>query len=762
MGAAALCVLAALTACTTGRIGLGRPSEGGKTSRARSSRLGDPTPCESHQDLFIKDLWVPVLAKLCLDCHSPDGIAVERGAALELLPAEFPNFLETNLQNLKRVALQESDGQSVLLRKPLGEMDHGGRVQLDASSDEYAALAAFVSRLKAERLCDKQGASPRWTDVELLDAAATYRKATLQIAGRLPTPAERALLEEQGDEALASQLDSLLEEEAFIDRLKDIYNDQFHTDLYLRFVGAAIELLNWNDYPNRKPDKLFALDLDTRAKINRALAREPLELVAHVVRSNRPLSEILTADYTVVNPYSALIYGVDATFADPTDEREFVEARVTVYRAKEKFQIPHAGVLTTPVMLNRMPTSETNRNRHRARRVLELFLGTDVLRFEARPLDVRTASQIPNPTRDDPQCNGCHRQIDPIAGAFMKWDARDYDRYRPYQAWYPEMFAPGFGTEVMAPWEYDRAQRWLAERIVKDPRFVLSVVYTLYTGLTGHKPLPAPTDAAATDFDASWSAWSAQSSVFNAIGARFVENSMNVKTVVRDLVMSPYFRARNAKSRLYADRETELASMGTGRFSIPSVLANKIRAVTGRAWAPSTRAKDYLLAAYKVPYGGIDSDGIVDPLSTPNGIMVNVARRMANEMACALTAEDFQREPSERLLFPFVELTDLPTSLQTGEKAPAAVEHIKANIRYLHDRFLGEQLAPDDEEVTRTFRLFFETWNEGMKKRQSNEVQARLPRACQASGLRSDNNYVLRAWMAVLSYLLADYKFLYE
>ena len=38
-----------------------------------------------------------------------------------------------------------------------------------------------------------------------------------------------------------------------------------------------------------------------------AMRREPLELVAHIVRNDRPFTEIVTADYIMVSPYFARI-----------------------------------------------------------------------------------------------------------------------------------------------------------------------------------------------------------------------------------------------------------------------------------------------------------------------------------------------------------------------------------------------------------------------------------------------------------------------
>jgi hypothetical protein len=120
-----------------------------------------------------------------------------------------------------------------------------------------------------------------------------------------------------------------MEEDAFYDRLKEIYNDHFLTDRYYDGTNA-LDLLDQEDYQDAYWfDTEFATDDEARneaaSATNRALAREPHELVAHVVRENLPYTEILTADYTMVNWYSAQSLGVnfngDPTYEDSRNER---------------------------------------------------------------------------------------------------------------------------------------------------------------------------------------------------------------------------------------------------------------------------------------------------------------------------------------------------------------------------------------------------------------------------------------------------------
>ena len=748
------------------------PDGGAERDAGISADASSEPDCVSTRDYFAQEVWAPVFDRVCIACHSPEGVATAQNAQLQLLPSAYPGFLDANFEVASLMARYAFDGKSVLLRKPLGEMEHGGGPQLEPDSDEYAALERFVELLESDEACDRAPAAASFGDVELLSAPATFRKASIQLALRVPTRQEHDRLEQGGDAELAPMLDGLLDEQAVLERLKDLYNDRFLTDLYLRYVGFAINLLSADQYP--LADSLYdTLEDDTlRREMNTAIAREPLELIAHVVRHDRPFSEILTADYTVVNPFSAQIYGLSPQFEDDQDPNEFVEAQVSVELGDGQAQIPHAGVLTTPVFLNRFPTTPTNRNRHRARKLFEFFLATDILRVAARPIDPAESSRYNNPTRDDPQCTGCHRQIDPLAGAFLQWDARDQEEFDPQQQWYPEMFPPGFGKEVMDTADYKRAPQWVAQRIVRDPRFVLSTVHTLYRGITGSEPLAYPEDPDHPQFGPRLTAWQAQDATFRLIGERFVTADMNLKVLIREILLSVYFRAANAQE-LTPEREIELSAVGTGRLSIPQVLSRKIEAVTGTPWRRNAQ-NEYLLRDYRILYGGIDSENVTERLQTPNGIMASVAWRMANEMACTVTAFDFTRSKDERRLFPEVELEDVPRT-DSGDTDPEAVARIKENIRHLHFQILGEDLPVDDPEIERTYALFRETFDEGRTKLESGELPNNLIGRCRArtdldqggdlpedQRIVADDNYAVRSWMAVLTYLLADYRFLYE
>jgi hypothetical protein len=241
-------------------------------------------------------------------------------------------------------------------------------------------------------------------------------------------------------------------------------------------------------------------------------------------------------------------------------------------------------------------------------------------------------------------------------------------------------------------------------------------------------------------------------------------------------VKSPYYRAwYYSGEELSEERFYELFPAVTSRYLTPEGLNRKIEAVTGYPWRESADDDDYLtdLDEYRIFYGGIDSDSVIERISDPNGIMANIAERMSNEVSCWNTARDFVQPVALRNLFPFVEPGYEPED-ENGFEIPAVTQSIRANIQYLHERMLGEFLDMNDPEIDRSYALFLEVWRDGKNGIASGDYEVQLPGECRANQdfwtgadygndrIENDPNYTIRAWMAVTSYLLADYRFLHE
>ncbi len=728
--------------------------------------------CESTRDSFTNKVWGPVMSQSCISCHRPDGIAAEQNADFILLPSSYPGFLDQNFESIRAIAGNQYQGVPLLLAKPSGMVEHGGGVLFDDKSDPYKAIENFLEELEDPVECPLGSDSTDFAKVKELDSEATLRKASLHLVGRLPSASEYARVAEGGDDEIEVVLREMMEEDAFYDRLIDLWNDRFLTDRYLTYTGFAVNLLNEEDFPNAGAWYEGQSDERKRA-INLAVAREPLELIAYIVRNDRPFTEILSAPYMVFSPFSAELYGLSLGFNDANDPREFIEATLEVDYEGAKVPYPHAGVLTSPMFLNRFPTTPTNRNRHRARMLLDLFLATDILRIAERPIDPTKATDYNNPTRDNPDCIVCHLAIDPLAGAFQKFDEYDQEELVPDAEWHQDMFAPGFGDEVMPTDAYNEAPQWLAERMTEDPRFALSAVYTVFTGLTGLEPLSYPADDD-PEYADKLAAWSAQDALFGDIASRFVDDEYNLKTAIIGVVMSPYFRGTNVHEELSEGETLRLAAVGGGRLSTPELLARKIQATTGVRWLRPWDLSEYLRSDYQILYGGIDSDTITQRLPSMSGLMAGVSARMANEVACSATAWDFTKAADSRTLFPYVEMSTLPETA-AGEAIPGAIEDIRSNIQYLHERILGERLELDDPEIDRTYALFKDLWRAGYDDVESGAEDSWLVWSCQgrinpntgvelaeAERINTDEQYTIRAWMGVMVYLLSDYTFLYE
>ena len=742
-------------------------------SASNASKSDAVEDCASVEQYFSEVAWPTVVGSNCVSCHTPGGPAQAGGAAFLLLPPGYPRFLESNLQITRDIAAYEVAGKSILLRKPLGELQHGGGMRISEGTDEYKALEGLIALFDGKKSCSNSNDEQQNAPLNLLDAAGTFRKASLHFGGRIPTKDEQKDLEEEGDAALVGLLSDLMQEDAFFERLKEIFNDQLLVERFLAYTGYAVSRLDERMYPAAGETWDALEDGDLKKRINHDLAHEPLDFIAYLVRQEKPFTELVTANYRVVNRLTAPYLNADVDFDDSSTDQEWreVTAQAFIETEKDEFslqELPQAGVLTSPFFLNRFPTTPTNRNRHRARMILDIFLGTDILKVGDRPLDPTQAGQYPNPTQNDPSCSSCHEIIDPIGGAFQKFSDNNQEQYLPLRSWYGDMKPAGYGAEQMPVSEIERAPEWLGQRIAGDPRFVYAMVKIIYEGVFGRVPLEYPADQQNPDYSAQLQAWQSQQKTLEAVGQEFIDAEHNLKVLIQALLLSDEYRTESASGSLSKDEEVALSEIGTARFSSPSLLAKKIRAVTGIAWNRSWDRTDELLSDYRILYGGMDSDTILERLSVPNGVMSAVAWRMANEMSCRLVAWEFSMSQSERALLSKVEITDLPAEAEA---------QIKEQLIELHERILGERLSADSPELERSYALFTETLNEGqgLIEESDSGIGVRLARSCQARTnlktgedleegalVRDDPDYTIRAWMAVFTYLLSDYRFLYE
>jgi cytochrome c5 len=698
--------------------------------------------CVSDKAYFARNVWAPIVSKQCYSCHNAQGTA--RSTSFVLQSEGYGDYLQRNHQTMSRLASTKQNGTSLLLLKPTLQVDHQGGQVIEKDGQEYQTLQQFIDRVDQPTECVAAENTDFFEGVQMHEGPKLLRKATVALASRLPEKAELEQLKASPDE-LDAVLEEVMNTPAFADTLKQYFNDRLLVEKLLR-GQLAVNTLDGDTYPNRKWYEEIEDSQESRRmrnNTNDAIATAPLELIAHVVQNDRPFTEILTADYMLINPFSAKSFGVadQVDFNDPTRYGEFREVSLP--------GVPAAGIMTNSAFLDRFPTTRTNRNRKRSKVFQKLFLATDILELADQPPDP-TESIGHNPTMFDSNCSVCHATLDPVAGAFQNWNSRG--RYRPSDdGWHTDMFPPGFGGTLMPDERSPDALAWLADQVVQDRRFVIASVGHAYYMLTGQRPLSVPTQTDQDGYEARFRAWEAQQVALDAFGDTFIESNYDFKTLLKAVIRSPYFRAANV-SEVSEQRRKELADLGVARLLAPRELHEKIVSTFGQPWRENGRSALLSTRGYKMVYGGIDSDTVIERMTTPNGLMAAVARRMANTMACLGTAADLDKPTAQRRLFPYVQVDTSPASDEQARQA------IRENIQYLHGHILGKFIDIDAPEVDVTYQLFKDVWQMGV----DGEHPETLPGRCQAPSIQKDPNHTVRAWMAVVTYLLSDFNFLYR
>lgn len=732
---------------------------------------------------FRDEVWPKVAEGSCLKCHNAKGDADESDLILrdpsKASPKDRAAILQHNLSAFISISKKQKKNQPVILQKVVGKMTHEGRQVLKPGSTRFRILEGFVHRVSGKAI-DSSATDVRnatydppafFEGVVMVEPRRLLRRATLSLAARLPNADELAKVDKGGLKAIDPILDQLMKEEAFYDRLAEGFNDIFLTRGY---VDNAEGLLSYNHFPTRlwyqKYDLSDIKDPKERqragwelARVYReSLLREPMELIKHIVRNDHPFTEIVTANYTMVSPYTARGYGIfkdiKDRFKDQDDPFEYIPAKINAltHRNKRDNQVtpdgkfPHAGILGSFHWLKRYPTTETNRNRLRARMYYQHFLGIDVMALAPRVSDAAAVSaKYEIPTMQAADCVVCHTTIDPVAGLFQDYQTKSNDYGLGKEGWFKDMFGPGREGVDLPEKERWRVIPWLGEQTAKDPRFAVAMVEHVWYILTGRKVLLPPQDIEDSMFASKRRAYRMQRDEIEAVAEQFRKNKFNLKDVFKALVKSPFYRADGLATAVkHPRRKAELHDVGVVRMLSPEQLERKITAVFGKPW-------NQLNNQTAILYGGIDSKQITERIADPSGAMGAIQRIMANDVACKNVAVDFSLEPAKRRLFPNIEIDILPGSSAKADK------QIRAAIVHLHAHILGRTDKPDSDDVDRTYRLFAGIVADAKAKGRFEKDESYFCRV-RESARTHDPHYTLRAWRAVVTYLLRQQDFLYE
>jgi len=727
----------------------------------------------------------------CVSCHSEGGQAESTNF---LLQSPLIDNKESNYILLKEFI---ASTDSLIISKGTNEISHAGGVAMDANSKSI--MQTFIAYTQGNEICyDETNIGTISSDtLSLISPSSTLRSASLKLNGEIP--ADSTLESISSIDAIDKELDKYMESDYFYQWLALKFNDVLLTDFYAPGRNAE-NLLNGDDFPekywyeefwtktNDDAPNMFSNSERYRMykNVNYAISKEPINLMVHVIKEERAFSEILTADYFLVNPYSARTYGlnIDGFSFDNADVNlsiDAIEAKYPVDSLKEvKLDgIPHAGILTSITYLNRFPSTNTNLDRHRSSKTQLFFFDTDILALANRPIDA--VDVIGNSaTWTNENCTVCHNILEPIASAFSNWDNRG--RYRP--GWRVDLAPfsqePGISIEKKAPASAtNNILQWLSKEIVKDDRFAMASVKIFYKALLSRDALKKP-QKEESNYEEALEAYLYENGILEDIKDKFLASSMNAKVIIKEIIKSPLYRANS----IDIDNDVLSNAIGQAHLIAPEELNSKIFTTFGYYWSrylqpyaqkENNDSNNHRLLRednYKTLYGGINSGSISKRVDELNGVMANIQLRMATQMACFPTTRDFYFPMNERKLFPYVTQNQEPIT-------EGSISDIKRNIQYLHKHILGEDLAINDAEIEASYQLFYQTYLEGKERVYNSEENRALLYECRVyynpltferlsdeehpqDEIVYDDNYVIRAWSAVITYLVSDFKFLYE
>ncbi|MGA0133651.1 MAG: DUF1592 domain-containing protein [Opitutales bacterium] len=193
--------------------------------------------------------------------------------------------------------------------------------------------------------------------------------------------------------------------------------------------GFGIQWLQLRRLSVVEPDPKQFPEFDDAMRV--AMSRETELFFAEVIREDRPLTDLLDADFTYVNAALARLYGLPHPGTRTAEE--FV--RVSLPKGERGGLLTQASILTATSNPDR--TSPVKRGKW----ILEQILGTPPPPAPAGVAALESQKELKGSLRErmeqhraNPSCATCHNRMDAIGFAFERFDAigrlRDVDEGR--------------------------------------------------------------------------------------------------------------------------------------------------------------------------------------------------------------------------------------------------------------------------------------------------------------------------------------------
>jgi hypothetical protein len=207
----------------------------------------------------------------------------------------------------------------------------------------------------------------------------------------------------------------LREPEVLESQVRRMIADNRSDALVDNFTGQWLQLRNLD--VKVKPDLRLFPDFDDN--LRQAFRRETEMLFANVLREDRPVHELLNANYTFVNERLARHYGIDGVYGARFRRVEVTDPnRQGLLGHGSLLSLTSASSRTSPIIRGKFIVSELWNNPPPAPPAN--VPGLEESAPKGRPSTVREMLEL---HRANPTCAACHNNIDPIGFALENFDA---------------------------------------------------------------------------------------------------------------------------------------------------------------------------------------------------------------------------------------------------------------------------------------------------------------------------------------------------
>ena len=278
-----------------------------------------------------------------------------------------------------------------------GRADRDFEAGVERGLEALLSMPSFLMRVEQQPVDTRPGAIYELSDLELASRLSFFLWKSIPDNELLDLAEEGRLRE---PEVLAEQVQRLLDDPRAIRFMDD-------------FAGQWLQMRNID---SQDPDGALFAGFDD--SLRAAMVQETQRFVQDQVRRDRPIPELLTANYSFLNEQLARHYDVEGVYGSHFRQHEWNDDR-------RHGLLGHASLLTVTSYANR--TSVVLRGKW----VLETLLGSPP---PPPPPNVPplAESDRANPTslrdrmeqhRQNPVCASCHRRMDPLGFAMEHFDA---------------------------------------------------------------------------------------------------------------------------------------------------------------------------------------------------------------------------------------------------------------------------------------------------------------------------------------------------